>query len=37
MAAESHAKAVKAFKSGLSQKEITPYTTTVKDKDGKEK
>lgn len=35
MAVESHAKAVKGM--GLLMKEITPYTTMVKDKDGNEK
>ena len=37
MAVESHAKAVKAQKAGLLMKEITPYKTTVKDKEGNEK
>jgi len=37
MAVESHMKAAKAQKEGWTQKEITPYTTIVKDKDGKEK
>lgn len=32
----SHAKAVAAHKRGAFAKEITPYTTTVKDKEGKE-
>lgn len=36
MAFESHQKAIHANKMGWSQKEITPYTTTVKDKDGNE-
>lgn len=36
-AAESHAKAAKAIKEGLLQKEITPYKTFIKDKDGNEK
>src|SRR5438128_1975293 len=35
MAVESHAKAIKA--EDLLKKEITPYKTTVKDKDGNEK
>jgi len=30
-------KAAKAMKEGLLQKEITPYETTIKDKDGNEK
>lgn len=37
MAVESHAKAAKAAKEGWLQKEITPYKTTIKDKDGNEK
>lgn len=37
LAFESHMKAAHAQKEGWSQKEITPYTTTVKDKDGNEK
>lgn len=37
MAVESHQKAAKAQKEGWSQKEITPYKTIVKDKDGNEK
>ena len=36
LAVESHAKAAAASKAGLLQSEITPYTTTVKDKDGNE-
>jgi len=36
MAFESHMKALHSNKMGWSQKEITPYTTTVKDKDGNE-
>jgi acetyl-CoA acyltransferase 1 len=35
LAVDSHTKAVKATKDLM--KEITPYTTTVKDADGKEK
>lgn len=35
MAVESHAKAFKAKE--LLKKEITPYKTTIKDKDGNEK
>ena len=34
---ESHQKAVRALKEGWSLKEITPYKTIVKDKDGNEK
>lgn len=37
MAFESHQKATRALKEGWLQKEITPYTTTIKDKDGNEK
>ena len=37
LAVESHAKAAAAIKDGRLQSEITPYTTTVKDKDGNEK
>lgn len=37
MAVESHAKAVRAQKEGWLQKEITPYKTYVKDKDGNTK
>jgi acetyl-CoA acetyltransferase len=37
MAFESHQKAANSQKQGWSQREITPYTTTVKDKDGNEK
>lgn len=37
MAVESHQKAARAQKEGWSQREITPYKTIVKDKDGKEK
>lgn len=36
MAYNSHMKAAHANKMGWSQKEITPYETTVKDKDGNE-
>lgn len=36
MAVESHAKAAKAQKLGLLQKEITPYTTIIKDAEGNE-
>jgi len=32
----SHAKSVAAHKRGAFAKEITPYTTIVKDKEGKE-
>lgn len=35
-AVHSHAKALAAQKAGFLQSEITPYTTTVKDKDGNE-
>ena len=34
MAFESHQKAANSLKNGWSQSEITPYKTTVKDKDG---
>jgi acetyl-CoA acyltransferase 1 len=34
MAFESHQKAAISLKNGWSKSEITPYTTTVKDKDG---
>jgi len=34
LAVDSHRKAAEANKQGWAQKEITPYTTTVKDKDG---
>lgn len=37
LAYESHQKAAQAQKSGLLKKEITPYTATIKDKDGNEK
>jgi acetyl-CoA acyltransferase 1 len=37
MAVASHAKAAYSNKMGWSQKEITPYTTIMKDKDGNEK
>lgn len=37
MAFESHQKAAHAQKMGWSKKEITPYKTTVEDKDGNEK
>lgn len=37
MAFESHQKGARALKEGWLQKEITPYTTTIKDKDGNEK
>jgi len=37
MAFESHKKAAHAQKMGWSQKEITPYETTVTDKEGNEK
>jgi len=37
MAVESHRKAAHAQKMGWSQKEITPYETIVKDKEGNEK
>lgn len=37
LAVESHAKAARAQKEGWSQKEITPYKTMIKDKDGNEK
>ena len=37
LAVESHQKAVRALKEGWSLKEITPYKTIVKDKDGNEK
>ena len=37
MAYESHMKAAKALKEGTSKKEITPYKTFVKDKDGNQK
>mmetsp|Transcript_23027 Transcript_23027/g.16354 ORF Transcript_23027/g.16354 Transcript_23027/m.16354 type:complete len:417 (+) Transcript_23027:61-1311(+) len=37
MAVESHMKAANAQKQGWSQKEITPYKTMVKDKNGDEK
>lgn len=37
MAFESHQKAARANKEGWAQKEITPYKTMVKDKDGNEK
>ena len=37
LAVESHEKAIKASKNGWAQKEITPYKTIVKDKDGNEK
>lgn len=37
MAYESHMKAANAQKMGWSQKEITPYETTVTDKEGNEK
>lgn len=37
LAYESHMKAARANKEGWAQKEITPYTTTIKDKDGNEK
>ena len=37
MAFESHQKATRALKEGWLQGEITPYTTTIKDKDGNEK
>lgn len=37
MAYESHMKAANAQKLGWSQKEVTPYTTIVKDKEGNEK
>lgn len=37
MAFESHQKAARAQKEGWSKNEITPYKTTVKDKDGNEK
>jgi acetyl-CoA acyltransferase 1 len=36
MAFESHQKAARALKEGWLQKEVTPYKTIVKDKDGKE-
>lgn len=36
MAVESHMKAANAQKQGWSQKEITPYKTTIKDKNGDE-
>jgi acetyl-CoA acyltransferase 1 len=37
MAYESHMKAAKAQKAGYFTKEIVPYKTIVKDKDGNEK
>lgn len=37
MAVESHKKAAHALKMGWSQKEVTPYKTFVKDKDGNQK
>jgi len=37
MAFESHMKAARAMKEGWTKKEITPYHTIVKDKDGNEK
>ena len=37
LAVDSHAKAVKASKAGYFAKEIVPYKTIVKDKDGNEK
>lgn len=37
MAFESHQKAAHAQKMGWSKEEITPYETTIKDKDGNEK
>lgn len=37
MAVESHAKAAHSNKMGWSQQEITPYKTTVQDKEGNEK
>ena len=37
MAYESHQKAAKSQKNGWSQKEITPYKSIIKDKDGNEK
>lgn len=37
MAVDSHSKAANSQKQGWSQKEITPYKTTIKDKDGNEK
>lgn len=37
MAFESHQKAARAQKEGWLQKEITPYKTMIKDKDGNEK
>jgi len=37
MAYESHMKAHRAQKEGWSKKEITPYYTVVKDKEGNEK
>jgi len=37
LAVDSHAKAAKSQKEGWSQKEITAYKTTIKDKDGNEK
>jgi acetyl-CoA acyltransferase 1 len=37
MAFQSHAKAANAQKQGWSAKEITPYETIIKDKDGNEK
>lgn len=36
MAFESHQKAAHAQKMGWSQKEVTPYKTIVKDKEGNE-
>ena len=37
LAVESHQKAARAIKEGWLQKEITPYKTSIKDKDGNEK
>lgn len=37
LAVESHQKAARSQKEGWSQKEITPYKTIIKDKDGNEK
>lgn len=37
LAFESHQKAARAQKEGWLQKEITPYKTMIKDKDGNEK
>lgn len=37
MAFESHQKAARAQKEGWTKVEITPYTTTIKDKEGNEK